>query len=168
MNFNQAEQLSKKVNIIARIIVIVVAIIMFVIMAFGIVDIVPTKLEGKAKEYSEEFLANGDADYVEFSLAVTEFVSEVENGRKPSLQCRQEIILKAYNVAKDLKKFDEPARTEMENALNDFFKGYLGFEEMNMAFLKPEKNGKYRKSLPTSEHFDMCRILENKVEEMLR
>lgn len=168
MNFERAELISKKVNTIARIIVIVVVIIMFVIVAFGVVDIAPTKPEGKAKEYREEFLANGDADYVEFSLAVTEFVSEVESGREPSMQCQQEIILKAYNVAKDMDKFNEPVREEMKNALNDFFKGYLGFEEMNMAFLKPEKNGKYQKSLSTSEHFDMCRVLENKVEEMLR
>lgn len=169
MNFEHAEQLSKKVNFIARIVVVIVAIILFIVLSFSnIFDIFSAKREGKAQEYAEEFLANGDSDYTDFCLLMTEFVSAVENGREPSLECQQQIIVKGYNVARDLDKFDGAVREEMETTLDDFFRGYVGFEEMNMSFLKPDENGKYARELSTSEHYDMWTVLDNKVEEMLK
>lgn len=169
MNFESAKQLSKKVNFIARIIVVIVAVIMIFILSFGnMFDVFPKKREGKAQEYTEEFLANGDSDYTEFCLLVTEFVSAIENGREPSLSCQQQIISKGYYVARDLEKFDGAVREEMETTLDDFFRGYVGLEDMNMAFLRPDANGKYARELSTSEQYDMWIVLKNRVEEMLR
>lgn len=169
MNFESAEQLSKKVNFIARIVAVIVAIILFIVLSFGnVFDIFSAKREGKAQEYAEEFLANGDSDYTEFCLLVTEFVSAIENGREPSLECQQQIISKGYYVARDLEKFDGPIREEMETTLDDFFRGYVGLEDMNMSFLRPDENGKYARELSTSKHYDMWTVLDNKVEEMLR
>lgn len=96
-----------------------------------------------AEHYLSEYDVTGNWEYDNFCEMMQKIMDAKESGENPSDYEVEYLVDYAYDaIAENAKK---PAENSEEIVLtvHAFFRGYLGFEEADMAFLLPEEDGEY-------------------------